>query len=88
MSHLTPTGYVTAGVAILGAGVFVGWGAGRAYQRAADAWWRFRGHIALTRGLLRGARSATGEAAGIVILAALFVAAAVFAVYLLTTGGS
>jgi hypothetical protein len=83
MHHLTHTGIVTA--IALGAILFVaiGWSAGRAYQRAIDAWWRFRNHVAMTRGLWLNARHTAGEAVGVVLLAAGVVVAACVAVWIL-----
>lgn len=84
MAHLTASGAATVGAVVLGAGVIVGWGAGRAWQRAADAWQRFRDHVAATGIMWRRARYATGEALGTVLLAVAVLTAAGFTAWLLT----
>jgi hypothetical protein len=83
MPHLTAHGWIVAAATILAVGVFVGWGAGRAFQRAVDAYWRFRNHVRMTRTMWLGARSAAGEAVTTVGLAVLVLAAAVVTAWIL-----
>jgi hypothetical protein len=74
--HLSPTAAIGAGALLVAVGVVVGWGAGRAYQRAVDSWRALRNHMALTRTMWRRARYTTGDAASTVLLAVLVLAAA------------
>jgi len=60
-------------LAVVAVGAFA---AGAAYQRAADAWWRLRSHMRATRAHFRLASEMTGEAIGIVLLAASVLAVA------------
>lgn len=80
MPHLTAT-VVAVGCAVLVAfGLAIGWGAGRAFQRALDAWLRFRSHVRATGFMFRTARFAALDAAGTLALAAgVLVAAGVVA---------
>lgn len=61
----------------LAVGVVIGWAGGRAHQRTADSWARRRAHRAMTSVLRRAAWQTTGEEAQTIILAVLFVAAAI-----------
>jgi hypothetical protein len=68
MHGMTRDGVLGAVVAILGVGIWLGWGAGRAYQRAVDAWWRFRNHLAMTRYMFRRSVDTAIEAAVVLLL--------------------
>jgi hypothetical protein len=83
MPHLTIADDTAAGAVILVVGIIIGWGGGRAYQRAFDAWWRFRNHVRMTRSMYVSARTAIVEAAGTIGLTVVFVAAACVAAWLL-----
>lgn len=85
MRHLTAHGIVVGGLLLVVVGLCIGWPAGRAYQRAVDAWWRFRNHLRMTGFMFHSARRAALDAAGTVALAGLVLVAAVAAAWMLLT---
>jgi hypothetical protein len=85
MRHLTAHGYLVAAIALVVLGLCIGWPAGRAYQRAIDAWFRFVNHLRMTRYMFRTARLVAFNALGTLSLAALVLVGAVAAVWMLLT---
>lgn len=83
MHRLTAGGIGVAALVVLLVGMRVGWIGGRAYQRAVDAWWRFRNHMCMVRWMWRDAVASAIRAAGMLAVIAAVVGVAVAAVWAL-----
>ena len=88
MRHLTTDGWMAASLVLAAVVGAVCWSGGRAYQRAVDAWWRFRNHVRSTGYMFRTARRATSDAVATLALAGLVVIALIATGWMLYEGKS